>query len=185
MSLSPPENREHLHTRRITCQGYRRSDGLWDIEAFLWDEKQHDFPNRDRGGTIHAGEPVHDMAIRVTLDLDFHIVAVEANTENAPYRICGGVADDMSTLVGMTIGPGWMRGVYQRIGGVKGCTHLVELLGPLATTAYQTMHYAMEERANKTPSRDRPRIINTCHTLASNGPVVQRNWPQFYDGDED
>ena len=33
MPLSPPVGRQHLHTRRITCQGFYRDDGLWDIEG--------------------------------------------------------------------------------------------------------------------------------------------------------
>ena len=48
------------HTRTITCKGYRRKDGLWDIEAHMTDIKTFSFENRDRGG-IQAGEPVHEM----------------------------------------------------------------------------------------------------------------------------
>jgi Protein of unknown function (DUF2889). len=35
MPLSEPVDREPRHARRVTCDGYRRADGLWDIEAHL------------------------------------------------------------------------------------------------------------------------------------------------------
>ena len=185
MPLTAPAEREHLHTRQVTCQGFRRADGLWDIEAQLSDVKTFSFPNRDRGGEIRAGEPVHLMSLRLTLDLDFNIHAVEAVTDESPYRICGEAAAGMQQLVGLRIGAGWMRQVRVRVGGTAGCTHLIELLGPLATTAYQTMHWAREERANAQPQRDRPGILDTCHALASDSEVVKRQWPQFYTGGEE
>ncbi|HEX9684589.1 MAG TPA: DUF2889 domain-containing protein, partial [Burkholderiales bacterium] len=35
--------RELTHTRRVRYEGYKRADGLWDIEAHLTDVKNHDF----------------------------------------------------------------------------------------------------------------------------------------------
>ena len=185
MPLSKPAEREHFHTRRITCEGFKRADGLWDIEAHLSDVKTYGFPNRDRGGRIEAGEPVHDMYIRVTLDLGFQIHDIEAVSEQTPFHTCREVTGDMRQLIGLSIGPGWMRKVRARVGGPKGCTHLLELLAPIATTAYQLMHGALEERAKSRPSRSRPGIIDTCHALASDSPVVRIQWPEFYTGKDD
>src|SRR6185503_19700597 len=41
MSLSAPAPRRHLHTRSITCEGFARDDGLWDIEARIVDTKTY------------------------------------------------------------------------------------------------------------------------------------------------
>jgi hypothetical protein len=49
MSLSPPASRDPIHDRRIDCRGYRRSDGLWDIEGHLTDTKTYAFANSFRG----------------------------------------------------------------------------------------------------------------------------------------
>lgn len=182
MPLPEPVVREHLHTRRIVCEGFSRSDGLWDIEAHLTDTKTYGFPNQDRGGAIGAGEPVHDMSLRVTLDLDFKIHDLVAVTDDTPFKVCKETAAGMQLLIGLKIGPGWMREVRARVGRTEGCTHLLELLGPLATTAFQTMHKALEERANNEANRTKPGIFDTCHALASDGPVVKRQWPQFYTG---
>ena len=35
MPLPVSVQRQRLHTRRIECHGYRRNDGLWDIEGYL------------------------------------------------------------------------------------------------------------------------------------------------------
>ena len=147
----------------------------------MTDIKTYSFENRDRGG-IQAGEPVHEMWVRISLDLDFVIHDLEAVTDLSPFKICKEAAAGMKKLIGLQIGPGWRRRVHDLVGRTAGCTHLVELLGPLATTAYQTMHWALEERAERKPQRDKPAIIDTCHALASDSPIVKLEWPQFYTG---
>ena len=190
MPLSAPNPRELLHTREIECQGFHRSDGLWDIEAHMTDRKSYSFPSDERGEVV-AGTPVHDMWLRVTLDDGFHIVAIEAVTDASPYRLCPKITPNFQRLVGMRIGPGFNRKVKELLGGVEGCTHLVELMGPLATTAFQTIFSAkyreQRERAKESggaPARPhkRPRLIDTCHALASDSPVTKRTWPEFYTG---
>ena len=92
MPLSPAAAREKLHNRDVTCRGYRREDGLWDIEGHLVDTKTYSFANRDRG-QIGAGEPVHEMWIRLTIDEDMVIHHAEAATEFGPYAICPDIVD--------------------------------------------------------------------------------------------
>ncbi|MFQ5955759.1 MAG: DUF2889 domain-containing protein, partial [Kiloniellales bacterium] len=79
MPLSPAAAREPMHTRQIECRGYRRQDGLWDIEGHLTDEKSYAFHNQWRG-EIASGEPVHDMWLRLTVDDDLLIHEAEATT---------------------------------------------------------------------------------------------------------
>src|SRR3546814_3581506 len=93
MPLSPPRPREHLHTRNIECHGYRRDDGLWDIEGHIVDTKSYDFPNEARG-EIKSGTPVHDIWIRLTIAGEYRIHDVEAVTDAGAYRGCGGIASD-------------------------------------------------------------------------------------------
>jgi len=199
MPLSPPVGRQLLHTRRVTCQGFFREDGLWDIEGRITDTKTYEHANESRGA-IKAGEFVHDMSIRLTLDHKFTIVDVEAVTDRSPYRICGDVAPDFRKLIGLRIGGGFHREVRARLGGVHGCTHIVELLGPVATTAFQTVssgkarelnraHRARsgnlpEPAASGAPAKPRrkPYVIDTCHAWAADGPVVKRWAPDFYSG---
>src|ERR1700722_19714834 len=67
MPLSPPQERELLHSRDIVLRGYRRTDGLYDIEAKLTDSKSYGTANRDRN-YIEAGAPIHGMWLRLTVD---------------------------------------------------------------------------------------------------------------------
>ena len=83
MPLSPPVTREPIQTRSMECACFRRTDGLWDVEGHLTDVAAYDFPNYYRG-IIHAGEPIHDMWIRLTLDENVEIRAVEVRMDGVP-----------------------------------------------------------------------------------------------------
>ncbi|MBF0306766.1 MAG: DUF2889 domain-containing protein [Alphaproteobacteria bacterium] len=179
MPLSHPAPREALHRRTVECRGFRREDGLWDIEGHLIDTKSYDFPNQDRGGTLKAGEPIHEMWVRLTIDVDFMIHHAEAVTDWGPFTICGDVAPDFAKLAGHRIGGGFLGMVKKMFAGPHGCTHIVELMGPVATTAFQTLFPARENREATQPGRERPAVIDTCHALAADGPIVARHWPEF------
>ncbi|PIW30647.1 MAG: hypothetical protein COW30_01745 [Rhodospirillales bacterium CG15_BIG_FIL_POST_REV_8_21_14_020_66_15] len=183
MALSKPAPRKHIHTRDIKCMGFERDDGLWDIEGRLTDTKTYSFENHDRGG-IAAGEPIHDMLIRLTLTGDMVVEAAEAYTESSPFSLCGEVTDAFSRLVGLKIGPGWRKAVEEVMGGVHGCTHLRDLLmGPIAVTAFQTIYPARKKRGNPGPGKKSP-LIDSCYAFRSSGPVVKARWPEFYEEPE-
>jgi hypothetical protein len=164
----------------VHCAGYRRADGLWDIEGHLVDTKTYAFDNRHRG-RLEAGDPVHEMWLRITIDDDLLIHEAEAVTDHSPYSICPDITPSFSRLKGLTIGGGFRRKVAERLGGVHGCTHLVELLGPMATTAFQTMSAKRHSERARDPSQP-PRFLDTCHAHASDGVVVKEFWPQHYRG---
>ena len=183
MPLSASTSRQHMHTRAIICHGYVRDDGLWDIEAHLRDTKAYAFENVSRG-IIESGDPLHDMWIRLTVDAHMNIREIEAVTDKGPDSICGNITPDFEKLVGIQIGPGWMRKVRNHVGGAKGCTHLVELLQTIATVAFQTIFSRKKDQnsgAAKTESSQFS-IINSCHALRSDSPVVKQEWSEFYTG---
>jgi hypothetical protein len=118
MPLTPAARREPIHRRRIDCRGYRREDGLWDIEGHLTDVKSYPFANAWRG-EIRPGEPIHDMSLRLTLDDDLTVIAVAAATDAGPFAICPAITPAFARLEGLRIGPGWRREVHKRLGGVN------------------------------------------------------------------
>lgn len=178
--LSRAVKREELHTRCLEVRGYRRDDGLYDIEGHLTDSKPFAYDMREK--VLAPGEPVHDMWVRLTVDDDFVVRRAEAWTAKGPYSICQEVNPGFASLAGLKIAPGWNRKVHERIGGARGCTHLVEMLGQLATTAFQTLWAAQASKAGRSPSRPSPELINTCHTYRSDSPVVGRELPERYTG---
>lgn len=178
MPLPPPEARELVHTRRIECRGYHREDGLWDIEGSLVDTRTEEMETFGRG-KIAPGEHLHEMWLRMTVDSELEVISIEAKTVQAPYPACPHFPDNFSKLVGQRIEPGWTAKVRLLLGGRRGCTHMVELMGPLATTAVQTVYaWRGETGAHLDDSVAPPTdFIDTCHTLAEGTEVVERLWP--------
>lgn len=182
MPLSPPAEREELHHRAYDFRGYRRSDGLWDIEGRIVDTKGYAFRNTERG-TIAPGEPLHEMAVRLTLDDAFVIRAVEATTEAGPFGICPAVVETYRRLEGEQIGAGWRRTLKKLFAGREGCTHITELLGAMATVAFQTLYPVLQAEGKLAGSGGgRPALIDSCHALRADGPVVAREWPEHFTG---
>lgn len=173
--------RKPLHARNIDCRGFERSDGLWDVEATLTDTKYQSMESHERG-TIPPGEPIHRMSLRVTLDLDLVIRDIQVDMDYTPFRLCKSAGGKMAKLIGLRIGSGWMRTAKERIGRQESCTHVMELLGPISTTAYQTMHWAIEEREKARGNRSEPAILDQCISLSRDTDVVKAMWPEFYSG---
>ena len=184
MPLPQAVRREHIHTRQINFTGYEREDGCFDIEAHLVDTKTYAFSNNWRG-TIEPGEALHEMLLRVTINDKFQIQDIEAATESSPFSICPDITPAYKALIGVTMGPGWRRVIRDKVGGMQGCTHLTELLYPMATVAIQTIKPLQNHRRKLADSDSkahvgRPFVLNTCHAWAETSPVVKENAPDYY-----
>ena len=182
MPLSKPASRELAHTRVVTCHGHKREDGLWDIEGRIVDTKPYRFPNHDRGGWIEADEALHDMSVRLTVNLQLEVIDAEAVIDASPYNYCKCVAPIARNLIGLQIAPGWTNKSKTAMGRNKGCTHLSELLGPVATTAIQTIASEKMKRDRDSNNSRSSYFIDSCHSLSSDSPVVKMHWPDQYNG---
>ena len=172
---APQSPRRQVHLRRIVCAGFRRDDGLWDIEGRLTDTKPERvvLPERE----VAAGEPIHDMQVCLTIDREFLIVGAWARTLASPYRVCGAINESYGRVVGMRIEAGFVQKVKRLFRGVLGCTHLTELLPPMATTAYQVLWTERAKSADSAATRSSP--LGGCHALRHDGDVVRLH---FQDG---
>jgi hypothetical protein len=181
--LPPAAPRKQLHTRQVRFDGYLRDDGLWDIEAQMIDTKAYEWPRSDKG-VLLPGMPVHDMLIRLTLDDALMIKAIATGMPSTPHDECEQSSDPMQKMVGHAIGSGWRHTIEKNLGGIKGCTHMRELLFNMATIAYQTIpnyrarlrrEAGLPERADDQP----PFFLGKCLGWDFDGPAVQRRYPQF------
>ena len=183
MPLPAPQPRSHLHTRELVFRGYHREDGLWDIEAGLTDVKTYSI-ERFGLNVLEAGRPVHDMAIRVTVDDTLTIREIVSAMDHTPFGECQQGTNPMQKMIGVTMGPGWRQAIEQALGGIRGCTHLRELLFNMATAAYQTIP-AHRDRLRRQAglehaSSDQPPFhLGKCMAWDFDGPVVARHYPQF------
>ncbi|MBU0751976.1 MAG: DUF2889 domain-containing protein [Gammaproteobacteria bacterium] len=180
-SSVPPVTRTRLHTRRIALEGWKRSDGLWDIEARLTDTKDHDYAIAS--GVRPRGEPVHDMAVRVTIDSDFNIVAAEADSLAVPYPgDCDSIAPAYAKIVGLNLVRGFRRSVGEMFDGVRGCSHITELLASLPTAAIQTFASEARDTEGLEPGA-KPFQLDRCHALDTGSDTVRRYYPRWYRGE--
>jgi hypothetical protein len=176
----PHVTREPLHLRRIEMRGFRRSDGLFELEATLVDTKSHDFAPPVVGRQVPAGEPVHQFAVRLVFDEALCVQDVAAVTEAGPYEECPGAAASLQALKGLSMTSGWNKAVRDRLARAANCTHLVELLTPMASAAYQSMAGVFPERIGRLDAQGRPSKIDSCWGYRAEGEVVLQRWPAFH-----
>ena len=172
----PDVERELRHTRRVRFEGYRRADGLWDIEAHLTDVKSHDNPMKS--GVRRAGQPIHEMWLRLTIDRHFTVLDACASSDAVPYPDgCEHIAPAYKKLIGLNLAKDFRRGVKQLFGNVRGCTHLTEMLGSFPTAAIQTFAGEMPEECD---DGHKPFQLDQCHALDTSSETVRKWYPKWY-----
>jgi len=181
MPLPPPADRTPMHTRTFDCRGYERADGLWDIEGHLRDTKPYTWRRSESKAPLPAGDPVHDMWIRITIDLDMTIHDAVAVTDAGPYGACGNITPNFAGLKGKTIRRGWMRDLRDVVGGVNGCQHMWELLGRIATVAFQSTGAARHKHRPVMPGQI-PYQFMSCHMYTPDSRATLSRWPHLYKG---
>lgn len=174
MPLPPAQPRHQVHTRRITFQVYRRDDGLWDIEAELHDSKAHplELPGER---TWQAGETIHGIQLRVTVDADMVVRGMAASMNDVPHGNCQRALPPLDGMVGATLGPGWRKTIERHLGGIQGCAHVRELLFNVATAAIQAVPGGLAHHADQPPMH-----LGQCVTWDFDGPLVQKLYPVYF-----
>jgi hypothetical protein len=174
MNSDLPVQRQLLHSRQVCCNGYARIDGLWEVEGHLTDVRSVDCRSKRGDVLVCAGQTLHGMRLRLIVDPALTIVEAHAVTEHSPHHECRRVADAYAGLKGLTIGPGFLAAAKSRVRGIHGCTHLTELIGPVATTAIQTMIAAREQLSGRAADRNGDQapplhLVDSCHAWRQGG----------------
>ncbi|HYD94421.1 MAG TPA: DUF2889 domain-containing protein [Noviherbaspirillum sp.] len=182
MPLSPPSSRRALkHTRAIQIEAFARDDGLWDLDAHITDVKTRDALLAS--GTRPAGQPLHDLWLRITVDTQLNIVDAEAVSDAVPYpNFCDTIGAAYKKLVGLNLLKGFRDGVKQRLAGVNGCTHLTELANVLPTATIQALAGDVidtRDGASGDQQSQKPFQLDRCHALRSEGEAVARYYPRW------
>lgn len=179
--------RELRHTRQITCRAYRRTDGLWEIEATVTDEKGQQVPFRSRP-PVRPGEMMHNMTLAFLIDEDFTIRDVEARMHEAPWADCPQATAAYRRLIGLRIGGGFRRQVIERVGGEQGCTHLTDLITQIGNTYMQATwpdRIARQFEAEPDPARwtgpGAVAFVGSCHAWRQGGDTLRREYPELAD----
>lgn len=170
--------REELHFRRIDLRGFRRSDGLYEVEGRVVDRKPCDFTHPGDGKTVAAYDPIHDMGVRLVFDRDMVVHDVQTFTASAPCEACPAGGRALQSLKGLRMTGGWSREVRSRLAGARSCTHLMEI--PMATTAFQSLGFLRVTEPERFDATGRPAKIDSCYAYAADGELVLKRWPQFH-----
>ena len=184
MSAQAPEasspNRRPMHTRHIEMHAYEREDGLFEVEGRVVDRKPHDHGPIRGDRMVRAGEPIHNLSVRIVFDLDLVVHEVTTQSLAYPYAQCpeGGAA--LAHLKGLKMSAGWGAEVRRLLGGAASCTHLRELLMPMATTAFQSLSARRLKEPDRLDATGRPVKIDSCYAYGAERQLVQVHWPRFY-----
>ena len=180
MALPPaaPE-RQLKHTRRIDVQIYARGQGLWEVDAVISDVKTRDADLAN--GVRRAGDPIHDMLLRLVIDEAFNVLEAGSETRAMPYPgECDQLGDAYGRLVGLNLLKGFRFAVLERLGGVAGCTHLTELAQVLPTAVVQAFAGDVINTRGDGANAKQPFQLDRCHALRTDGNVVRSHYPRWY-----
>lgn len=182
MSLSTPVSRRALrHTRAIDIQAFARDDGLWDLDAHITDIKE--FDTLLASGLRDRGTPLHDLWLRITVDRQLTITAVEADSASVPYPgFCNTIGPAYAALVGLNLLKGFRHELKQRLHGIAGCTHLTELAQVLPTAAIQAFAndvWPTNDAASNNTPHEKPFQLDKCHALRTDGGAVALFYPRW------
>lgn len=180
MALPPaaPE-RQLTHRRNIDVQIFARGNGLWEVDAHVSDVRSRDIQLAE--GVRAAGTPIHDMLLRLVVDARFNIVEAGAQTRAMPYAgHCDAYGDAYGRLVGLNLMQGFRHAVRERLGGIKGCTHITELSQVLPTAVVQAFAGEVIDTRGEAEGSTQPFQIDRCHALRADGPAVQTHYPRWY-----
>lgn len=185
MPLSDATSRREIHHRVIDMTAYEREDGLYDVEAHLVDSKPFEFKRSAVPEPVAPGQPLHDLWVRVTLDGECVVRKIEASSDVTPHTVCKGAESSLEGMVGERIASGWSSKVKQRLRGSISCTHLMEMLIPLATTALQGLMGIRKGPNRAVDENGFPVKINTCYAYDVHRDVVKVLWPEHHRSTDD
>jgi hypothetical protein len=203
MPLSTPVSRQLRHRRAIHAEAYERTDGLWDIEACLTDQKPRDVALAS--GVRPNGLPIHELWLRITIDRKLTVVDAEASSDWVPYPgQCEASNPAYRSLIGLNLLSNFRRDTARLFGGIGGCTHLTELCAVLPTAAIQAFAGDVWNTGSGGPGESRPAgkasddgvagtagdtrrstdqppfQLGRCHALRFDGEAVRQFYPRWH-----
>jgi len=183
-SVTGDIERTELHHRQIEIRFFQRADGLYEVEGRLLDRKSQPFrrPLQDRD--MPAGVPLHDITVRLVVDESSLVHDASASLSASPFTLCREAARTLEPLKGLRIGAGWNKRVRELLGGAASCTHIVELLGPMATTVHQGFAPQRVARMTEPGSEEYKSKVDSCYSYGRDRAVVARLWPHLKGGKE-
>ncbi len=169
---------DRVHTRDIRIATYAAGEDSIVVEGTLLDQRLKDSyyftGEKKQPGTIHH------MIVRILLKgRNLLIEDVEVEMPCVPREGCEELWESLEPIKGLSISPGFTNEVKKRIGGIKGCYHLMALLlamAPAAVQGYFSFRALKPMGVENIPNEERMKYIpvDTCRMWRREGPLVRR-----------
>ena len=176
----PPDTptRRLLHRRTLQVEVAALGDGRWEASAELVDVKTSDRMMVD--GPRPAGTPIHQLGVRVVVDAGLNVLEAGSTSAWVPYPgHCEHHGGAYAALVGLNLGRGFRRALGERLGGVRGCTHLTELAQVLPSAVIQGLVGETIDPRDSEDADTPPFQLDRCHALSRDGEVVRLHYPRW------
>ena len=118
------------------------------------------------------------MVIRIKIDINFVIVDAESISKRTPYLNCSDVNKDFKKIDWIT-NKNRLYTSKNLIGGKVGCTHLVEMMRTIATTAFQALYLDRDKLNLNSNESNRPKLLNSCYSWSESSRMIQEKFPNF------
>ena len=167
-----------VHERRLELRTFALEGDRIVVEGWLKDDQY--VPNYHLDGRLRPPGKVHRICVRLLLGgWPLLILDAEAEMPVVPYDECPSTQDTVKKVIGLTITHGYGDQVFERLGGVKGCTHMVHLIMAMGKAALHG-YWSHRLRTRRTlpgsleeiPELDY--VIDSCMLWKKGGPLINR-----------
>ena len=170
-----------VHSRQIDINTYDCGSDAVIVEGRLKDDRFQKI-YRSTGESVPPGT-VHHMIIRMKVrSPELTIEDIDVDMPTAPHAECAQTRTSLEPVKGMKITSGFTNNVKDRVGGVKGCAHLIALLVSMASAAVQGSWAAVAAQpVNPAIYFDKTMkvMINTCRVWRADGPMFKKYRGKF------
>jgi DUF2889 family protein len=166
-----------VHERRLTFKTYPLENDQVIVEGWLRDERH--VTGFHWNGQSRPPGVVHWMCVRLLVGgWPLSILDAEAEMPGVPHELCPTTLDSVKKIINIDIVSGYNNKVKRRLGGVKGCAHLMHLIlamGPAALHGY----WAQRSRKKRPVPRSMDEVPglsllkNSCQLWREDGPMMR------------
>lgn len=167
--LSAPTRPAHRNISAASTSTALSAKTGWTSKAPLDTKAVDVLVNRE--GIRRAGEPIHHMWIRATVNTELVVQSIEAVMDAHPLGGCPAALAGMQKMVGCCMARGWRKSIEANLGSITGCTHMRELLQSMATATFK----ALWAPSTLTPT---PRPATLASAKAGTSPAPA--WPNIF-----
>ncbi len=173
-----------IHGREIAITTYEYEKDSVVVEGRLTDNrfaKTYFFSS----GESRPPGIVHDLVIRMVVKGPKLVIDdIDVDMDTVPRKDCREVLKTLKPVIGMKIRGGFTEKVKKKVGGAKGCTHLVALLLAMAPAAVQGSWAAVAQRPvdpEKYSGAALNFLENTCWVWRADGELMKETREKLLD----